>query len=344
MQSLILQALAGKEIERPPVWIMRQAGRYMPEYRALKERYTFLELCRQAELAVEVTMQPINFLNPDAAIIFSDILVPFEPMGIEIDFNPGPVIKTPVCSPSDVSALKEVNPEQDLSFVLQAISEVKEKLLSLPDNKALLGFAGAPWTLACYILERGIFKHFENGMVFAMQHPEAMHQLLSKLSTVVSDYLIAQHQAGADAVQLFDSWGGNLSAADYEIYSLPYIKNIISNVQKAGCPIILYVGNNSHLLPLLKDSGADCISIDWRTTLSTAEKILGGDITIQGNLNPTHLYGTEQEVRERTRAMLKTLKRRNQFIANLGHGILPTTPPENAKAYVETIREGWLNQ
>ncbi|MCB0345108.1 MAG: uroporphyrinogen decarboxylase [Bdellovibrionales bacterium] len=342
MKPLLLQALEGSQaLERPPVWIMRQAGRYMEEYRALRRRHDFLTVCRTPELAVEVTMQPINFLNPDAAIIFSDILIPASAMGIDVDFAPGPVIANPIKSAEDVSKLKAPNIEKDLAFTTQAIAMLRRELENRGDNKAVLGFAGAPWTLACYAIDRGPFKHFENGLVFANQARGAMHSLLEKLTAVVSDYLIAQCEAGAGAVQLFDSWGGVLSGEDYAQYSLPYIQKVCEKVRRAGYPLILYVGGGSHLLKLLTQSGADCLSVDWRLSLGEVEEIIGSDIAIQGNLNPAHLYGSTDSVYELSREMIGSLNRRSRYIANLGHGILPTTPPENALQFIQAVQEGW---
>lgn len=342
MKPLLLRALENSDsISRPPVWIMRQAGRYMEDYRALREKHDFLTVCRTPELAVEVTMQPIRFLNPDAAIIFSDILIPAAAMGIEVDFAPGPVMRNPIKSAADVNALRLPSIEKELNFTTTAISMMRGELDALSDNKALLGFAGAPWTLACYMIERGPFKHFENGLVFAQRFEKAMDSLLDKLTSVVSDYLIAQCEAGANAVQLFDSWGGVLSTEDYQRYSLPYIRRICENVRRAGYPVILYVGGSSHLLPTLVESGAHCLSVDWRLPLDQVEKIVGSGIAVQGNLNPAHLYGQPSEIYNRTRAMLSKLERRGGFIANLGHGILPTTPPENALQFVRAVQEGW---
>lgn len=342
MKPLLLRALEGEtSLERPPVWIMRQAGRYMAEYRSLREKHGFLSLCRSPELAVEVTLQPMRFLDPDAAIIFSDILIPVAAMGLEIEFNPGPVITNPIKSSDDVRALKRPNIETDLRFVLDAIEMLRRELNSAGEPKAVLGFAGAPWTLACYSIERGPFKHFENGLVFAKKSRAAMHRLLGLLADTVADYLIAQAEAGADAVQLFDSWGGVLEAREYAEFSLPYIQQVCERVRKAGCPLIVYVGGANHLLPALADCGADCLSVDWRTPLAEAEKAVGSRMALQGNLNPAHLYGDAEEVRERTRRMIGELSRRGRYIANLGHGILPTTPPQNALAFVRAVKEGW---
>ena len=342
MKSLFLRAIEGEEIERPPVWLMRQAGRYMHEYRALKEQHGFLGLCRNPELAAEVSMQPIEFLDVDAAIIFSDILIPLEAIGIDFEFSPGPVIQNPIKKPEDIGKLKQFNKDKDSLYVSEAISLLKKKLEDHGGNKALLGFAGAPWTLACYVIDRGPFKHFESATNFAKQNPEDTHKLLEHLADTVSTFLLQQIEAGADTVQLFDSWGGILSTTDYLEFSFPYLEKIINKVQSTGTPCILYVGNNHHLLPTLKNSTANCISLDWKTPLSEARETLGDKFCLQGNLNPSDLYGSAQHVRNKTKEMLADYKQTSHYVANLGHGILQTTPRENAKAFVDTIKEGWV--
>lgn len=335
--SLLLQALNFKSLIRPPVWLMRQAGRYMSEYRDLKSKHSFLELCHTPALAVEVTMQPIRYLNVDAAIIFSDILIPLQGMGFLIDFNPGPQVANPIMCPDDLKRC--VVPEQDPNgFVYEAISQAKNELLELPQHphKALLGFAGAPWTLTCYAIGRGPYKHFESAQIFAVEHPTTFHTFQEKLSAVVGEYLTSQLRAGADVVQLFDSWGGNLSVAEYRRFSLPYIQQIVQQVHAKNGKLVLYVGNSNHLLETLRESGADAISVDWRVSLADARRRLGDGIAVQGNYDPTLLFGGPEEVRARTKAMLLGAPRVG-YIANLGHGILQTTPPENARAFVETI-------
>lgn len=328
---LLIRSLLGQEVERPPVWLMRQAGRYMKEYRDLKEKHTFLELCKTPELAVEVSLQPMKFLDPDAAIIFSDILIPLESLGFEIDFNPGPVVANPIRTSADVSQI-EIS-SIDSNHTAKSISLLKKELDS---SKALLGFAGSPWTLACYLIDQSHYKGFLGTKVFANKNPEAILKLLEILSDIVADYLLSQVQAGADAVQVFDSWGGILSEEEYKIYSLPFLEKIFSKLQ--GTPTIIYTNGGDHLLEQIKSLPVTCVSIDWRTSISRAEQLLGNEIAIQGNLDPTKLFQNPEMVRQETSLMLKTLNRKTKFIANLGHGILPATPPENVKIFVDTIK------
>lgn len=335
---LLIRAIKGEQIERPPVWLMRQAGRYMQEYRDLKEKYTFLELCKIPELAVEVSMQPIKFLDPDAAIIFSDILIPLESLGFEIDFNPGPVVANPIRNEADVNNIKfssiENNPTSN------SISLLKKELRKLSgDRKALLGFSGSPWTLACYLIDQGHYKHFLGTKIFAYKNKNAILNLLDKLTKVISEYLISQIEAGADAVQIFDSWGGILSEEEYKVFSLPFLNKIIEQVSSKKAPIIIYTNGGDHLLEQIKTLKLDCVSIDWRTSLNRAENILGNRFSIQGNFDPTKLFLDKESVRIETIAMLKEFSRKTAYIANLGHGILPATPPENVKAFVDEIKK-----
>ncbi len=341
MDSLLLRALNGESTERAPVWLMRQAGRYMAEYRALKEQHGFLGLCRNPELACEVTLQPIRAFYPDAAIIFADILLPAEGMGFEIEFNPGPKIGGRIRHADDVSKLKVTDPLQATPYVLDALKLTRSELKSVHPEASLLGFAGTPWTMACYLCDQGPYKHFLGTQVFAAQQPKAFARLLDTITEVTSQYLAAQFESGAEAVQLFDSWGGNLTREDYKRLSLPYIQKIIESLRPYNKPVILYVNGGGHLLSLLSQSGANCLSIDSRTSLPAAEELLDGKIALQGNLDPTHLFRTKAEVIEETRAMLSSLKNHKGYVANLGHGILQATPPENVKAFIDTVKEGW---
>lgn len=336
---LIIRALRREKTERPPVWIMRQAGRYMAEYRAMKEKHSFLELCRTPELALEITMQPMHFLNPDAAILFSDIMIPLEGLGFEIDFKPGPVVANKIKTPADVSALKSYDVWSGCKFVFDALRLIRGELSLTHPNAGLLGFAGAPWTMACYVIEQGLFKHFQGTEVFAKAQPKAFAELIDKFTSVVTDYLLAQVEAGAQAVQLFDSWGGNLTAEEYKRYSLPSIQKISAAIKKTGTPVILYVGNTGAVLETLKDAGVDCVSLDARVDLVQAREVLGPNVALQGNLSPTDLFLPQETVVKTTQIMLESMRGQAGYIANLGHGILPTTPPENARAFVETIKK-----
>ena len=338
-KPLLVKALNQENYERPPVWMMRQAGRYLVEYQKLKEQYSFLELCRSSELAFEVSMLPMNILEPDAAIVFADILLPAEGMGIGIDFNPGPVISNPIKSRHDIESLSSFDPQTKLGSVLQTISALKKELGK--SNKAVLGFSGAPWTMACYLCDQGPFKHFLGTQVLASKDPEAMHLLLSKITDVTIDYLLAQIESGADAVQIFDTWAGNLDLEDYKIFALPYVQKIIEEIKKTNTPTVLYANNSSHLISEMKNSGANCLSIDAKTDLKTTSELLNNKISIQGNLDSTALFATKEEVVKKTEKMLKSVVHRSSYIVNLGHGILPRTPRENAIAFFDTAKQGW---
>lgn len=340
---LILQALRHQSCKRPPVWLMRQAGRYMKAYRDLKSKHGFLGLCRSPELAAEVTMQPVRAFDPDAAIIFSDIMIPLEGMGIEFTFNPGPQIENKIKTLSDVNELKVSDPLNSCPFVFEAISSVKRQLSELEarEPKALIGFAGAPWTLACYIVEQDIYKHFQGTQVFAHKNPEVAITLLTKITDVIVKYVLAQVEAGAEVIQIFDSWGGILGEEDYKQFSLPFLQRIFEQVRSTGCSSILYVNNSAHLLSALEQSGADCISVDWRTPLDKAENTLSGNLALQGNLDPTHLFKNKEDLHQLTRKMLSGLNRKTGYIANLGHGILPHTPIESVQCFIDAVKEGW---
>lgn len=318
----------------------------MADYRALKERHTFLELCQTPTLACEVTMQPIDAFNPDAAILFADILLPLEAMGLKIDFNPGPKVFNPIRSRADIEALLTKDRAQSLAYVSESLRLIRDALDRRAqqrgeERKALLGFAGAPWTMACYALDQQPYKHFEATQIFAARDQKALHLLLEKLAAVTTDYLLLQHEAGADAVQLFDSWAGNLSLADYERFALPYTQQILGALRARGCPTLLYANAAGHLLPAMAKSGADGISIDGRMPLASAEVIIGERLALQGNLDPTLLFADEAELRLRTKQMLTSLKRRTGYIANLGHGVLQHTPPERVQLFIDCVKEGW---
>ncbi len=316
----------------------------MAEYRALKEQHSFLELCQTPQLACQVTMQPIDAFDPDAAILFADILLPLEAMGLKIDFNPGPKIFNPIRSreqievlTTDSHSLKYVG--ESLRLIRTALEERAAK--SNTERKALLGFAGAPWTMACYAIEQTPYKHFEGTQIFSARDPKALHLLLEKLATVTTEYLLMQFESGADAVQLFDSWAGNLSLAEYEEFALPYTQHIFAELKRRGCPTLLYANSASHLLPAMARSGATGISLDGRIPLAEGERILGEQLALQGNLDPTALFADEAALRRATKQMLAGLRRRTGYIANLGHGVLQHTPPERVQLFIDCVKEGW---
>jgi len=339
MTPLLLRALNNETIERPPVWLMRQAGRYMSEYRALKEKYTFLELCRSPELAIEVTMQPINTFDMDAAIVFSDILIPTEALGFEVDFKPGPVVANKISTSAQIAKLKRSDIETQFSFIKTTLSQLKTELT--PKNKALLGFAGAPWTLACYLLEQGPFKQFQGSSIFLQKEPEALKEFLDILASLVADYLKLQIRAGADAVQIFDTWAGNLTREQFEEFSLPVINKIISELESENSPVILYLGNASHLIPSLKNIKANCLSLDHRVSLAKLDKDFQQKLVFQGNVDPSLLFADKTKVTGATRALIDSWPDKRGLVVNLGHGVLQKTPPENVMALVQAAKEGW---
>lgn len=350
-RPLLLRILDGESTKRPAVWLMRQAGRYMSSYRALKEKYSFFELCSNPDLATEVTMQPMREFSPDAAIIFSDILFPLRDMGIKVDFLPGPVISNPISDPKGVAELIVSTgfAEATVSKILASVkSALKVESRDSVDNSpaAVIGFAGAPWTLACYMIKQSPYKHFEGTSIFAKEHPRAFADLMDKLTETIEHYLLAQYRAGADAVQIFDSWGGGLSATEYRHYALPAIKRIVSTLQSAGCPCILYIGNGSHLVGEGIESGARCLSVDWRTKVAdvyASSDFVGKSIVVQGNLDPTDLFLPPADIRIRTKAMMAECSKHSHYIANLGHGVLQHTPVAAVHAFVDAVKEGWVS-
>jgi uroporphyrinogen decarboxylase len=317
---------------------MRQAGRYMAEYRAIRAKHTLLDICQQPELAAAVTLQPVRALGVDAAILFADILLPLLPMGVQLEFakGEGPVIHNPIGSRADVEALRPVEPREALAHVLDAVGLVRREL---DGHTPLIGFAGAPFTLASYIVEGGSSRNYLKTKRFMYADARTWHMLLSKLGCVVTDYLIAQVKAGAQAVQLFDSWVGALSPDDYREFVLPHSRFVVEQVQRAGVPIIHFGTDTATLLPLLKEAGGDVIGLDWRTPLAWGWETVGYDVAVQGNLDPAVLFAPRAEIEKRVRVILDQAANRPGHIFNLGHGILPETPIENVKAVVEMVHE-----
>jgi uroporphyrinogen decarboxylase len=316
---------------------MRQAGRYMLEYRALRAKYGILEIIKQPELACEVTMQPMNAFDLDAAIIFADILPSLEGMGLKLTFEKGdgPVIHNPVRSAADVERLRTPAPEESLPFTLEAIRLVRKELD--PRNTPLIGFSGAPFTLASYAVEGTTSRHRAIVKAFMMSEPDAWHALMTKLSDVAGHYLLAQAKAGAQALQLFDSWCGELSPADYEELVLPYTKRTIAIAREAGVPIILFGVNTGGLLTLMSTSGADIIGVDWRIDLRDARRLIGPNLAMQGNLDPIALLATWPALQERAQCVLDQAVGEAGFIFNLGHGLLPSTPVDQVKRLVDYV-------
>ncbi len=337
MNDRFLRACRREPVDATPVWFMRQAGRYMPEYRTIREKYSLLEICQHPELAAEVTLQPVRALGVDAAILFADILLPAIPLGVGLEFakGEGPVLLNPIRNLDDVKNLRDVNPESDLDYVLEAIRILRGTLNGLP----LIGFCGAPFTVASYLIEGGSSREFIKTKTMMYSNPQTWHALMEKLSTVLSDYIVAQIRAGAQAVQIFDSWIGALSPQDYETFALPYSQKVLQAAQKENVPTIHFGTNTATLLPLVKRAGGDVIGLDWRIHLDDGWKVLGDDVAVQGNLDPAVLFAPRSEIKGRVEDILQRANGRSGHIFNLGHGILQNTPVDNVKAVVDMVHE-----
>ncbi len=337
---LFHRACLGERVERTPIWIMRQAGRYLPEYRALRERHDFLTSCRTPELACEITLQPVRRLEVDAAILFSDILVPLPGMGVEVAVNPGPQLARTIRTESDVRALVVPNPRESMGYVLDAVKLTRAELAG---RTPLIGFAGAPFTMATYLVEGGGSKSFSAIKSLLFSAPSLAHELLGICADTAGEYLAAQVDAGADAAMLFDTWAGLLSPADFEIFARPYALRVFERVLVAAAktarlvPRIYYAGNAAGWIDRCRGLGADVIGLDWRLELDRARGSLPG-LTVQGNLDPAVLLGTRELIRERAAAVLDAAGPTGH-VFNLGHGILPETPPDHARFLVDTVRE-----
>ncbi|NLV24259.1 MAG: uroporphyrinogen decarboxylase [Deltaproteobacteria bacterium] len=317
-----------------PIWIMRQAGRYLPEYRAIRDRVSFLDLCRNPELAAEVTLQPVRLLEMDAAILFSDILVPVEAMGVKLDFSPGPVLERPVRSRMAIEALAIPSIDEKLPYVLETIRILRRELAGTP----LIGFCGAPFTLACYLIEGKGSRDFATAKKLMFSAPELFHDLMDKLTLMSIGYLNAQIDAGVQAVQIFDSWGGILAPADYQMFALPYIRRLIRGLDRKGAAVILFIKGCAGLLELIRDCGADVVGLDWMVSLARARQLLGPRIAVQGNLDPTVLLASKDCIEGAVRRILQENGGLPGHIFNLGHGILPATPVDNVRFLAETVR------
>lgn len=328
-----LRACRREPVDCTPIWMMRQAGRYMPEYRALRERYTLLELCRNPELATQVTLQPLR-LGMDAAILFADILLPLEPMGAPFEFaaGEGPVIHAPVATKADVDKLRVIEPEEGLGYVLDAIRMLKKEL-----KVPLIGFAGAPFTLASYLIEGGKSSQFAKAKRFMYEQPAVWNDLMAKLSEVVRKYLRKQIEAGADAVQLFDSWVGQLSADDYRTYVQPHVRGILKDVETCGVPVIHFGTGTYHLLEAQREAGGTVIGLDWRTPIADGWAKVGADRAVQGNLDPITLLGPRELAEKHAARVLEQAGGKPGHIFNLGHGILPETPVATVEAVIDFV-------
>ncbi|MBV9210890.1 MAG: uroporphyrinogen decarboxylase [Acidobacteria bacterium] len=331
-----MRACRREPVPYTPVWLMRQAGRYMPEYREVRARTGFLEMCKTPELATEVTVTAAERLGVDAAIIFADILLILEPMGIALEFakGEGPVIHNPVRQASDVARLREVESVEALSFVFEAIKQTRR---ALKPDLPLIGFSGAPFTLASYMIEGGGSKNYVHAKRLMYEDSGAWHAMMELISRALSKYLNAQIEAGAQAVQLFDSWVGCLSPDDYREYVLPHTRTVIQNVTQ-GTPVIHFGTGTAALLELMKEAGGDVIGFDWRVDLGEAWQRVG-DVAVMGNLDPVQLFTNPTFIRQQAKKILDRANGRDGHIFNLGHGILPETPVDNVLALIDSVHE-----
>ena len=333
----LVRASRREAVDRTPVWFMRQAGRYLPEYRAVRERHSLLDICADAELTARVTFQPLERFDLDAAIIFADILLPLVPMGVDLEFvaDVGPAIHDPIRSRADVEALRPVEPAASLASTLDAIRAVREEL---PPDVAVIGFAGAPFTLTSYLIEGGPSRSYGRTKALMAREPETFASLMEVLATSSSSWLLAQIGAGADVVQLFDSWVGCLDAGTYERQVAPHSARVLAAVAGTGAPSIHFAVAASHLLAAIASLGADAVGVDWRVPLDESWAVLGESRAIQGNLDPTALLGPTEHLRKATRDVMARAGGRVGHLFNLGHGVLPETPPDAIGTVVDTVR------
>jgi len=333
-----LRACRREPTDCTPVWLMRQAGRYLPEYRALRAEHDFLELCRTPALAADVTLLPVERFQVDAAILFADILLVLEPMGVGLEFTKGdgPLIHRPVRSRADVEALARVPAAEAVPYVFEAVRLARARL---EGRVPLIGFAGAPFTLASYLVEGRGSRNYVHTKTLMYHDATAWHLLMERLSEVVVDYLRGQIAAGVQAVQLFDSWVGCLAPDDYREYVLPHMRPTLAALARAGVPIIHFGTGTAALLELMRDAGGDVIGLDWRVELDEAWARLGDGVGVQGNLDPVALFAPRAEIRRRVARILGRAGGRAGHVFNLGHGVLPQTPPEHVAALIEAVHE-----
>jgi uroporphyrinogen decarboxylase len=332
-KELLLRACRFEPVERVPVWIMRQAGRYLPEYQAVRAKHSFLEICKTPELAAEVSLQPFRALGVDAVIVFSDILIVAEAMGMRLDVpDSGPVLSDPVRDRAAVARLRDFDPERETRFVGDAIRAICSEV---GPEVPVIGFAAAPWTLACYMIEGQTRGDISIAKQFMREEPALLRDLLDGIARSAAAYLKSQIAAGAVVVQLFDTWAGELTRDEYESFELPATRAVFESLGAPGVPTILYGKGSSHLIELQSKTGADVVSVDWRTDLGEARRTLGDRVALQGNVDPNILLGPEEAIREAARDAVEKTGGVGHIL-NLGHGILPTTPVQNARAFVES--------
>ena len=334
--DLFLRALKGETVERPPVWMMRQAGRYLPEFRALRDKYDFFTRCKTPELAAEITVQPIRIVKPDAAILFSDILVIPQAMGIDVELkdNLGPILPNPIRTAADVEKVFIPNIQESLGYVMDAITLTKEML---NDEVPLIGFAGSPWTIFCYAVEGKGSKSFDTAKGFCFSQPEAAHALLQKITDTTIAYLIEKVKTGVNAVQVFDSWGGMLSPADYQEFSWRYINQIVEALAP-HTEVIVFGKGCWFALNEMSKSKASALGVDWTCSPKNARYLTGGNITLQGNFDPSRLLSPIPTIKKMVHEMIDAFGK-DKYIENLGHGILPNIPVDHAKAFIEAVKE-----
>jgi uroporphyrinogen decarboxylase len=335
--STFLAACRSEKTGYTPVWLMRQAGRYMEDYRKLRAQYGFLELCKKPDLAAEITLTPVEKLGVDAAILFADILLILEPLGVGLEYSKGdgPVIHRPVRNGRDVAALAAFDPAGELSFVYEAVKKIRKQL---SDKVALIGFAGAPFTLASYLIEGGGSRNYIHTKRLFYSEPQAWQRLMAQLSGLIAGYLNCQIAAGAQVVQLFDSWAGCLTPADYRQFVLPYTKMVIDALTP-GVPVINFSTGTAGLLTQIRAAGGNVIGLDWRVNLDEAWATVGHDVAVQGNLDPVALFAAPKEISNRVAQVLKQANARPGHIFNLGHGVLPDTPVDHVIAMVQAVHE-----
>ena len=334
--ELLLQALKGETLERPPVWMMRQAGRYLPDFMKLKEKYDFFTRCQTPELATEITLMPIDQVGVDAAIIFCDILVVLQAMNIEVEMRDGigPYIPQPINSKATLDKVTLPDVEEHLGYVFEAVRMTKS---ALNDRVPLIGFAGAPWTLLCYAVQGQGSKNFDRAKAFCFQEPEMAKELLQRITTTTIAYLREKVKAGADVIQLFDSWGGLLSPDDYQEFSWPYLQQIVDALS-GSVPVIVFGKGCWFALQEMTKSGASALGIDWTCSARNARYLSGGQITLQGNFDPSRLLSPIPEIKTQVKQMINAFGK-DRYIVNLGHGILPNIPVDHAKAFVDAVKE-----
>jgi uroporphyrinogen decarboxylase len=338
-----LRALLRQPVDQTPVWMMRQAGRYLPEYRATRQQAgSFMDLCRNAELACEVTLQPLRRYPMDAAILFSDILTVPDALGLGLYFveGEGPRFHKTVRSDEDLAGLNSISAEDDLGYVMDAVRTIRRELNG---QVPLIGFSGSPWTLATYMVEGGSSRDFANVKTMAYDRPELMHQLLSLLADAVADYLAAQVRAGAQALQIFDTWGGSLSATGYKEFSLKYMQRVISRLPAEAdgrpVPVIVFTKGGGQWLSAIADCGAQAVGIDWTTDIAAARQQVGDRVALQGNMDPSMLFASPDRIREEVASILAGYGHGSGHVFNLGHGITPGVDPDHVTAFVDAVQE-----